>query len=180
MKNKSSHATLFSDLEKWGHKKDAYSLNDFLKEKGIPLAEFEQIANSSKKFIKIWDAAEDRAWENVLDALFTKILPRDKIAEYIKESEVFQDRDPEEVMRSLESGQAKFELYLTAIGDTESLKKHGRIGLKINDVDALMLCGLQLGAFSESSYMEYLAIKAEYPDEEDEASEDDGSYLPIA
>lgn len=87
--------------------------------------------------MKIWGSADSQAWANLQDALFKKSLPRSKIAEYIKESDLFQDRGPEEVMRSLEKTQFKLELYLTAIGDTESLRKYGRLA-KMNDTEALM------------------------------------------
>lgn len=130
---------LFDELEAWSRKKNSFSVNDFLKEKKIPLDEFERIANGSKRFMKIWGEAEDQAWENLQDALFTKSLPRSKIAEYIKEHDAFQGEDPEEVMCSLERIQARLEIYLTAIGDTESLRKYGRIGCKTNQMDAFML-----------------------------------------
>ena len=128
MKATTEQEELFLELEQWSQRKDAFSVNDFLKEKGISLDEFEKIANINKKFMKVWGVAESRAWENVLDALCTKSLPRSQIAEYIKESEAFEGEDPEDVMQSLESLQLKLELHLTALGDTESLKKYGRIG----------------------------------------------------
>ena len=62
----------------------------------------------------------------------------------------------------------KLELHLTAIGDTESLRKYGRLGIKIDDADALMLCRLERGTITEEQYREFMAIKEEYPDEEDE------------
>ena len=169
---------LFQELETWSRKKNSFSVNDFLKEKEISQNEFEQIANGSKKFMKIWGRAESQAWENVLDALFTKSLPRSRIAEYIKESDAFEGEDPEDVMQSLESMQLKLELHLTALGDTKSLRKYGRIGIgKMNDFDALMLCSLQRGMITEDQYREFVAIKEEYPDEEDEDSEDRGIRL---
>ena len=173
MKAAQERKKLFQELEEWSQRKDAFSVNDFLKEKGIPLEEFEPIANSSKTFMKIWGVAESRAWENVKDALYTKSLPRSRIAEYIKELEAFQGQDPEDVMRDLERGQVKLEVYLTAIGDTESLRKYGRLGIKIDDADALILCSLERGMITEKQYREFIATKEECSDEEDEDSEDD-------
>lgn len=109
---------LFLELEEWSHRKDTYSLNDFLKEKNISFDDFERMANSSKKFMKIWGNAESQAWENLKTALFKKSLPRSKIAEYIKESDICQGKDPEKVMQCLESGQAKLELYERVISNT--------------------------------------------------------------
>lgn len=177
MQSRADHEELFQELDQWSQRKDAFSVNDFLKEKGVSLDELEQVANSREQFMEIWGRAESRAWENLQDALYTKSLPRSRIAEYIKESDTFQDRDPEEVMRSLEKTQMKLELYLTAIGDTESLRKYGRLGIKIDDADALMLCGLERGMITEEQYREYMAIKEAYPDEEDEDTEDQGSRL---
>jgi hypothetical protein len=70
--------------------------------------------------------------------------------------------------------------FPSAIGDTESLRKYGRIGNKIDDVDALMLYSLQRGMITEEQYREFVAIKEEYPDEEDEDSEDQESILSNA
>ncbi len=168
MKATQEHKRLFQELEQWSLRKNSFSVNDFLKEKKISLNEFEQIANGSKKFMKIWGRAESRAWENLQDALYAKSLPRSRIAEYIREHDVFQDRDPEEVMRSLEETQLKLELHLTALGDTESLKKYGRIGIgKMNDFDALMLWSLERGMITEEQYRDFVATKEEYPDDED-------------
>lgn len=153
-----SDKALFADLEAWSRQKNAFSINDFLNQKGISINELENIADSSNKFMKMWGKAESRAWENVLNALFTKSLPRSKIAEYIKESDICINRDPEEVMRELESTQVGFELYLTAIGDTESLRKYGRIGCKVNQIEALMQCSLKLGMISQKDYEEIMAI----------------------
>lgn len=69
---------LFDELEIWSRQKDAFSINDFLKQKSIQINEFENIANSSKKFMKAWGQAESQAWENVINSLFTKSLPRSK------------------------------------------------------------------------------------------------------
>ena len=168
MKAKAEHEELFQELDQWSQGKNALSMNDFLKEKGVSLDEFEQIANSGKKFMKIWGRAESQAWENALDALYKKTLPRSRIADYIKESDAFVGEDPENVMQSLEKTQMKLELHLTAIGDTESLRKYGRLGIKIDDADALMLCRLERGTITEEQYREFMAIKEEYPDEEDE------------
>jgi hypothetical protein len=101
---------LFDDLEAWSRIKSAFSINEFLKQKGIQINEFEIIANSSKKFMKIWGQAESQAWENLINALFKKSLPRAKIAEYIKGSDICQNRDPEEVMRELEGAQIRVSL----------------------------------------------------------------------
>ena len=148
---------LFLELEEWSHRKDAYSLKDFLKEKGVSFDDFERMANSSKKFMKIWGNAESQAWENVKNALFKKSLPRSKIAEYIKESEGFQNQDPEKVMQCLESGQARLKLYETAVSDTGSNE----------NVHALMKCSLDFGVITKEQYKDFLRIEAkegEYSD----------------
>jgi hypothetical protein len=167
MKTKQEHKKLFQHLEQWGQKKNSYSIDDFLKEKGIAISDFEPIANSSKKFMDIWGAAESQAWENLQDALFKKSLPRSRIAEYIRECDVFQDQDPEEVMQSLEETQAKLELYLTAIGDTESLRKYGRLA-KMNETEALMKCLLERGSITEEQYADYLQIEKDCEEYDDE------------
>lgn len=167
MKAKQEHEKLFEELEHWSQCKGAFSMNDFLKEKTVTISDFELIANSSKKFMKIWDVAEDRAWENVKEALYTKNLPRSRIAEYIKESDVFQDEDPEEIMQCLEKGQAKLELYLTAIGDTESLRKYGMLS-KMNDTEALMKCSLERGLITEEQYADFLQIEKDCEENKDE------------
>ena len=167
MEARSDYKKLFSELEKWSQRKDVFSINDFLKEKGIGISDFELIANSSKKFMKIWGAAEDIAWENLTDALFKKSLPRSQIAEYIRQSEEFQGEDPEEVMRDIESGQAQFELYLTAIGDTESLRKYGRLA-KMNEIEALMKCSLERGVITEEQYLDFLQIEKDCEEYDDE------------
>lgn len=152
------HKQLFSNLEAWSRQSCAFSLNDFLAENGVSFDEFEQIANNNKQFMKVWTTAESRAWNNVLNALFTKSLPRSRIAEYIGASDVFKGEDPEEVMQSLEDGQFKLELYLTAIGDTDSLKICGRIGLKISNTEALMRCSLERGMITQKEYEEIMTI----------------------
>lgn len=158
MKTKQDHKKLFQELELWSQRKDAFSMNDFLKEKEISLDEFELIANSSKKFMKIWGVAEYRAWENLKDALFKKSQPRSLIAEYIRQSENFQGNDPEEIMQSLENTQVKFELHLTAIGDTESLRKYGRLP-KMNQTEAWMKCSFERGMITQEQCVEYLQIE---------------------
>lgn len=113
--------------------------------------------------------AEDRAWENLKDALFKKSLPRSRIAEYIKQSEDFQGDDPEEVMQDIETGQVQFELHLTAIGDTESLRKYGQIGCNANQIEALMLRSLERSMITKQQYLNFLQIEkdcAEYDDED--------------
>jgi len=57
-----SDKILFDELETWSRHKNALSINDFLKPKGIQNNEFENLANSSKKFMKIWGQAESQAW----------------------------------------------------------------------------------------------------------------------
>lgn len=163
MKVKQEHKKLFHELEQWSRRKDVFSIDDFLKEKNIHISDFEAMANRGKKFMKIWGKAESQAWENVLHALFTKSLPRARIAEYIKESDVFQGQDPEEIMQSLEAGQARFELYLTAIGDTDALQKYGHLN-KMGDIEALMKCSLEQGLINQKTYEEIMAN----PDEENE------------
>lgn len=148
---------LFDDLESWGRTKSAFSINEFLKQKGIQINEFEIIAKSSKKFMNIWESAESQAWDNILNALFTRSLSRHKIAEYIRELDLFEGENPEEVMQSLEEGQLKLELYLKDIGDTDALKEHGRIGLKMNDTEALMRCSLERGMITQNEYDEIMA-----------------------
>ncbi len=160
---------IFPELEKWSRKKDSYSIDDFLKEKGVAFSDFELIANSSEKLMKIWGVAESQAWENLKDALFKNSLPRSRIAEYIKQSEVFQGQDPEEIMRSLEKTQAKLELYLTAIGDTESLRKYGRLA-NMNETEALMKCCLERGVITEEQYLDYLQIEKDYKECDDEGA----------
>lgn len=112
--NKSNRA-LFDELEVWSRMKNSFSVSDFLKEKEISLDEFEQIANSNKKFMKIWSIAESKAWDNVKNSIFSKSLPRSKIVDYIKELDIFQGREAEEVMRGLKEGQEKLEMYLMAL-----------------------------------------------------------------
>lgn len=153
-----SDKALFADLEAWSRQKNAFSINDFLKQKGISINELERIANNSDKFMQIWEKAESKALDNVLNALFTKSLPRLKIAEYIKDLDIFEGENPEEVMQNLEKGQAKLEQYLMAIGDTDSLKKYGRIGLKMDDSEALFRCCLERGMISQKDYEEIMAI----------------------
>jgi len=61
-------------------------------------------------------------------------------------------------MRELEGAQIKLELHLTAIGDTESLRKYGRIGCTTNQTEALMLCSLERGMITQKEYEEIMAI----------------------
>lgn len=168
MKTKQDHKKLFQELEQWSHRKDVFSVNDFLKEKGIGIFDFELIANNNKKFMKIWSVAEDRAWENLKDALFKNSLPRSRIAEYIGQSEEFQGDDPEEVMRDIEKGQAQFELYLTAIGDTESLRKYSRLA-KMNETEALMKCSLERELITKEQYADFLQIEKDCKGNDNEA-----------
>lgn len=158
MKINLAHTILFAELKKWTKQKNSFSVNDFLKERSIDPSDFEQIANNSKSFMKICREAEANAWENVKDALYTKSLPRAKIAEYIKEDDTFQGEDPEEIMRDMESAQSKLETYLTALGDTKSLRKYGRLA-KINDMEALMKCSLERGVITEKQYLDFLQIE---------------------
>ncbi len=117
--------------------------------------------------MKIWEAAESQAWKNLTDALFKKSLPRSRIAEYIKQSADFQENDPEEIMQNLESGQAKLELYLTAIGDTESLRKYGRLP-KMNEMEALMKYSLERRLITEEQYAYYIQIEKNFKENKDE------------
>ena len=134
---------LFDELEAWSRKKSSLSINDFLREKEISLSTLERIASSNKKCMSIWGTAEYRVWENVKYALFTKSLPRSKIAQCIKESDTFQDKDPEEVMQSLENVKARLDLYLLAIR---------------GDFNALMKCSLEQGMITQEQYEEAMAI----------------------
>lgn len=117
--------------------------------------------------MKIWGASEFKVWENVKNALFTKSLPRSKIAEYIRQSEDFQGEYPEQIMQNLEKTQVQLELYLTAIGDTESLRKYGRLA-KMNDTEALMKCSLEMGIITEEQYADYLQIEKDCEESDDE------------
>lgn len=167
MKTKQNHKKLFQELKQWSRFQNAFSVKDFLKEKNICIYDFERIASSSEKFMKIWEAAESQAWKNLTDALFKKSLPRSRIAEYIKQSTDFQGDDPEEIMRNLESGQAKLELYLTAIGDTESLRKYGRLP-KMNEMEALMKYSLERRLITEEQYANYIQIEKNFKENKDE------------
>lgn len=95
---------LFAELKAWSRRDDAFSLNDFLKEREITFDEFELIANSGKKFREIWAIAESRAWENLKEALFKKKIPRSRIAEFIREQfNAFQGQIPKmlcEILRA--------------------------------------------------------------------------------
>lgn len=162
-----AHTTLFAELKEWGNQKNSFSVNDFLRERGISINELELIADTNAKFMKIWGIAESNAWENVTDALFTKSLPRSKIAAYIQESDTFQGEDSEEIMRDMENAQAKLELYLTAIGDTESLRKYGRLA-KMDDTEALMTCSLARGVITKEQYLDYLQIDKECKENDSE------------
>lgn len=64
-------------------------------------------------------------------------------------------------MRELESAQAKLVLYLTAIGDTKSLRKYGRIGCKFDEIEALMRCSLERGMITQEDYEEVIAVDEE-------------------
>lgn len=167
MKPNLAHKTLFAELKAWGHQKNSYSVNDFLRERGISINALESIADTDAKFMKIWGLAESNAWENVTDALFTKSLPRSRIAAYIKEDDTFKGEDPEEIMRDLESAQAKLEIYLTAMGDTESLRKYGRLA-KMNDTESLMKCSLMSGAITQEEYQEFIEIKKNHDDDDED------------
>ena len=72
--------------------------------------------------------------------------------------DVCQNRDPEEIMRELEMAQARLELHLIAIGDTESLRKYGRISRKVDQIEALMQCSLERGMITKKNYEEIMAI----------------------
>ena len=98
---KQSGKKLFEELEAWGRRKDSFSINDFLKEKKLSMDELKDLANNRKKFLEIWEDVESHIWANIKRALFTKRLPRIRIAQYIEEREAFQGRDPEEVIQSL-------------------------------------------------------------------------------
>ncbi len=175
MKSKREHEQLFKELEQWSQRKDAFSVDDFLKEKGVPFSDFDLLANSNDKFMKIWCKADDIAWENIQTALFTKSLPRSRIAQYIQQDETFQGEDHEEVMRNLENGQIRLDLYLTALGDTEGLRKYGRIGCKENQVEALFKCMLERDMITQETYEETMSIKDEaaaFDDDEDMNSQD--------
>ena len=166
MATKQEHEKLFEELKLWSQRKDSFSINDFLKEREISFSDFDLIANSSSKFMKIWGAVEDIAWENIKTALFTKSLPRSRIAQYIQQDETFQGEDPEEVMQNLENGQIRLELYLTALGDIERLRKYGRIGCKENQVEALMKCMLARNMITQETYEETMSIKDEEEDDD--------------
>lgn len=159
MKSEKEHEQLFKELEQWNQGKDAFSVDDFLKEKGIAFIDFDLIANSSSKFMEIWGIAEDIAWKNLTNALFTKSLPRSRIAQYIQQDEAFQGEDPEEVMQNIERGQIRLELHLTALGDTEALRKYGRISCTENQIGALMKCSLERGMITQETYEEIMSIE---------------------
>ena len=72
-------------------------------------------------------------------------------------------------MRNIERAQAKLELYLTAIGDTESLKKYGRLA-KMNEAEALPKLLFEMGLMTEEHYADYLQIKKDYAESDDQFS----------
>ena len=151
MRPKQEHKKLFEELEQWSHRKDSFSVDDFLKEKGISFSDFDLISNGSKKFRDIWGEAEYQTWENLKEALYTKSLPRSRIAEYIKQSEVFQDEDPEEVMHDLERGKAKLDMYLCAING--------------GDAGKIMKFAFECGEVTKELYDEFLEIGGEEDEE---------------
>jgi len=156
MRPKQEHKKLFQELEQCSHRKDSFSVDDFLKEKGISFSDFDLISEGSKKFGKIWGEAEHQAWENLQEALHTKSLPRSQIAEYIKQSEVFQDEDPEEVMHNLESGKARVDMYECALNG-------GNAG-------EIMRRALTFGVVTQEQYNEFLEIGGE--EDEDPVTSD--------
>lgn len=145
---KQSDKRLFDDLEAWSRRKDSFSINDFLRENKLSFNDFERLANSNRKFMKIWGEAESQSWENVKNALFNKSQPKSKITKYIEEREVFQDSDPEEVIQSLERCKAKIDLYQKAMN---------------GDFAAIMQCSLERGMITQDQYEEAMAI----PNEDD-------------
>lgn len=121
---KQSSKKLFEELEAWSRRKDSFSINDFLKDRKLPMKELKSLANSRKKFIEILGEVESNIWENIKNAIFTKNLPRTKIAQYIEEREAFQGKDPEEVIQNLESIKEKVGLFRKAFsGDFVSSMK---------------------------------------------------------
>lgn len=70
-------------------------------------------------------------------------------------------------MRNIETAQARLELYLTAIGDTQSLRKYGRLA-KMNETLALMKCSLERGVITEEQYLDFLQIEEVCKENDDE------------
>jgi hypothetical protein len=140
---------LFAELDAWSHRKDIYSVNDFLKEKDVAYADFELMADGCEKSMQIWEVAASRAWDNLCEALHTQSLPRDKIAEYIRESDL--EGDPEEIMHTLEAGKAQLKLYEMALHVDDS------------DVTELIEASVMRGVITEGQYTKFLDIKKEYP-----------------
>lgn len=135
---------LLHDLTKWSRWEYAFSLNEFLKDKGIAYADFELAANENPEFMEIWGIVESRIWENLLDALHKKKIPRSQIKKYISEEHAHLGDDPEEIMNSIESGREKTDLYEKAMS---------------GDTDALLKCSLMMGMMSEETYNEIKKIK---------------------
>lgn len=136
---------LFSDLKAKSQKNSFFSIHEFLEDRSISFEEFERIANSRKKFMRIWGNAESQAWENLQESLFTKSVPRKEIEKYIRKEDIFQGEDPEEIMRGLERAQLTLELHLTAIGDKKALKKYGKLSNNIDYEEVLIQSSILRG-----------------------------------
>lgn len=145
MKTKSDHKKLFFELEKWSNRKDAYSINEFLKVWEMAFSNFESIANNNPKFMKIWGIVESRVWENIKEALYTKSLPRSQIGEYIREGGLCGYDDPESYMKSLEETKTKMDLWDCVMNDNTD-----------KDTQALFKVMLECRMMTQGEYNEAL------------------------
>lgn len=152
MKVTPEHKKLFNELKEWSCRKDVFSVNEFLKERGVSLFDFELIANGNKNFMKIWDIAEDKSWGNLREALYSKSISRSQIANYIKERDVFKDEDPEEIMQRIENVLERVKLHESAMN---------------GDVDDMVKCSFVFNMITEEQYNDFLRTTEEYGDEED-------------
>lgn len=105
--------------------------------------ELKDLANNKKKFLEIWEDVESHIWANIKRALFTKSLPRIRIAQYIGEREAFLGRDSEEVIQSLESLKERVDLFRKAFS---------------GDFVSLLKCSLLCGIITQEQYEESMAI----------------------
>lgn len=88
---KTSHTKFFSELVEWSQKNDSYSIDDFLKEKGVTELQLKVMTGGKNSCFLAVGKATCQCLDNAYKAWKFKNLSRDQFSTYLIQSKLFGD-----------------------------------------------------------------------------------------
>jgi len=89
MKVNKEHEKLFLELVEWSKKKDSYSFDDFLKEKGITEQQLKAMASGKDSYFIALGKATCQCLDNAYKAWKSNEISKDQFSKYLIQSRLF-------------------------------------------------------------------------------------------